>query len=170
MLSGSVRLYDGTQWVDAGTDDFLFVPEGGIHGFSNDSDEPASMLILFTPGAPREDYFETLASLARGLHHGPTRSGPRSCSGTTPTGSDEARVSASARDDGRAVRRPDTIAPWIDAVSRWSPQTNSPSPRSTGWRRSRPGGIATSASAIAYVATCSQSSVGSRRRFGPADA
>ena len=25
------------------------------------SGEPATMLILFTPGAPREDYFETLA-------------------------------------------------------------------------------------------------------------
>ena len=30
-----------------------------------------------------------------------------------------------------AVRRPDTIVPWIDDVSRWSPATNSPSPRST---------------------------------------
>jgi quercetin dioxygenase-like cupin family protein len=66
VLSGAMRLYDGKQWSDAGPDDFFFVREGGIHGFSNDSDEPASMLILFTPGAPREDYFETLASLARG--------------------------------------------------------------------------------------------------------
>ena len=29
-----------------------------MHGFRNESGEPASMLILFTPGAPREDYFE----------------------------------------------------------------------------------------------------------------
>ena len=28
-------------------------------------------------------------------------------------------------------RRPENSAPWIDAVSRWSPQTNRPSPRST---------------------------------------
>ena len=41
--------------------DFLFVPEGGVHGFRNESGEPASMLILFAPGAPREGYFETLA-------------------------------------------------------------------------------------------------------------
>jgi hypothetical protein len=27
---------------------------------------PASMLLLFTPGAPREDYFETLVEVARG--------------------------------------------------------------------------------------------------------
>jgi hypothetical protein len=28
------------------------VPEGGIHGFRNESGESASMLLLFTPGAP----------------------------------------------------------------------------------------------------------------------
>jgi mannose-6-phosphate isomerase-like protein (cupin superfamily) len=65
VLSGTMRLYDGTQWVDGTPGDFLFVPEGGIHGFRNESGEPASMLLLFTPGAPREDYFETLADKAR---------------------------------------------------------------------------------------------------------
>ena len=43
------------------------MPEGGIHAFRNESGEPASMLILFAPGAPREDYFETLARVAEGL-------------------------------------------------------------------------------------------------------
>ena len=47
--------------------DFLFVPEGGIHAFRNESGAPATMLILFAPGAPREDYFETTARLAGGL-------------------------------------------------------------------------------------------------------
>jgi mannose-6-phosphate isomerase-like protein (cupin superfamily) len=65
VLSGTVRLYDGARWVDATPGDFLFVPEGGIHAFRNESGEPASMLILFAPGAPREDYFETLADAAR---------------------------------------------------------------------------------------------------------
>lgn len=65
VLSGAVRLYDGERWVDATAGDFLFVPEGGIHAFRNESGEPASMLILFAPGAPREDYFETLADAAR---------------------------------------------------------------------------------------------------------
>lgn len=65
VLSGAVRLYDGERWVDATTGDFLFVPEGGIHAFRNESGESASMLILFAPGAPREDYFETLADAAR---------------------------------------------------------------------------------------------------------
>jgi mannose-6-phosphate isomerase-like protein (cupin superfamily) len=65
VISGTVRLYDGHDWVAASAGDYLFVPEGGLHGFHNE-DGPASMLILFAPGAPREDYFETLARLADG--------------------------------------------------------------------------------------------------------
>jgi quercetin dioxygenase-like cupin family protein len=65
VLGGTVRLYDGARWVDAGTGDFLHVPDGAVHAFANDAGEPASMLILFAPGAPRERYFEELAELAR---------------------------------------------------------------------------------------------------------
>jgi mannose-6-phosphate isomerase-like protein (cupin superfamily) len=65
VLAGSVRFFDGHRWIDGAPGDFLYVPEGGIHGFRNESGEPASMLLLFTPGAPREDYFETLADRAR---------------------------------------------------------------------------------------------------------
>jgi quercetin dioxygenase-like cupin family protein len=67
VLSGTVRLYDGKRWIDGTPGDFLFVPEGGIHAFRNESGAPASMLILFAPGAPREEYFETTARLAGGL-------------------------------------------------------------------------------------------------------
>ena len=67
VLSGTIRLYDGTAWIDGRPGDFLFVPEGGLHAFRNESGEPASMLILFAPGAPREDYFETTARMAGGL-------------------------------------------------------------------------------------------------------
>jgi mannose-6-phosphate isomerase-like protein (cupin superfamily) len=66
IVSGTVRLYNGTEWADATAGDFCYVPEGGIHGFRNESGERASMLILFAPGAPREEYFETLAGLAAG--------------------------------------------------------------------------------------------------------
>ncbi len=58
VLSGTIRLHDGNGWTDGRPGDFLYVPQGGVHGFRNESGEPASMLILFTPGAPREDYFE----------------------------------------------------------------------------------------------------------------
>jgi mannose-6-phosphate isomerase-like protein (cupin superfamily) len=62
VLSGTIRLHDGSDWVDGRPGDFLFVPQGGVHGFRNESGEPATMLILFTPGAPREDYFERVAT------------------------------------------------------------------------------------------------------------
>jgi mannose-6-phosphate isomerase-like protein (cupin superfamily) len=66
VITGAIKLYDGEAWIDARPGDFLFVPEGGIHGFRNESGADASMLILFAPGAPREDYFETLAHVSMG--------------------------------------------------------------------------------------------------------
>ena len=64
ILDGTVRLYTGKEWVNAAAGDFLYVPEGGIHGFHNESDADASMMIMFAPGAPREKYFEELAEIA----------------------------------------------------------------------------------------------------------
>ena len=64
ILSGTVRIFDGAQWIDAAPGDFAYVPQGGIHAFRNESGAPASMLLLFTPGAPREGYFEALAGAA----------------------------------------------------------------------------------------------------------
>jgi mannose-6-phosphate isomerase-like protein (cupin superfamily) len=63
ILSGTVRIYDGTRWIDATPGDFVHVPEGGIHAFRNESGEAASMLLHFAPGAPREGYFEGLIDL-----------------------------------------------------------------------------------------------------------
>ncbi len=65
ILSGTVRLFDGKRWIDATAGDYLFVPEGGLHAFRNESGEPASMILLFAPGAPREAYFEGLAGLGQ---------------------------------------------------------------------------------------------------------
>jgi mannose-6-phosphate isomerase-like protein (cupin superfamily) len=65
VLSGTVKIYDGESWVDTGAGDFTFVPEGGIHGFRNESGADASMLILFAPGAPREGYFEGLVEFGQ---------------------------------------------------------------------------------------------------------
>lgn len=66
VLTGTVRLFRGDDWLTGGPGDFMYVPEGGVHGFRNESGEPASMLILFVPGAPREAYFEGLVDLAEG--------------------------------------------------------------------------------------------------------
>ncbi|MBD0323986.1 MAG: cupin domain-containing protein [Aldersonia sp.] len=60
ILSGTVKIFDGRSWIDANPGDFVHVPPGGIHGFRNESGEPASMLLHFSPGAPREAYFEGL--------------------------------------------------------------------------------------------------------------
>ena len=64
VLDGKVRLYDGDKWVTAVKGDYLYVPPNGIHAFRNDTDEPASMLILFAPGTPREEYFLEGAEIA----------------------------------------------------------------------------------------------------------
>ena len=64
VLAGTIRLYDGTRWFDATPGDMLYVPPGGIHGFTNASGAPASMLMLLTPGADRAAYFSELAAIA----------------------------------------------------------------------------------------------------------
>ncbi len=69
VLSGTVQLFDGTAWTDATAGDFLYVPEGGLHAFRNASGAPASMLLLFVPGAPREAYFEGLVEWATSGRH-----------------------------------------------------------------------------------------------------
>lgn len=63
VLTGTVELYDGTDWNEGRPNDFIFVPPGGVHGFRNVADEPASILMLFAPGAPREHYFEGLTQI-----------------------------------------------------------------------------------------------------------
>ena len=74
LLSGTVLLYNGHVWAEAGPGDFLHVPPGGVHAFRN-PDGPASMLMLFTPGAPRETYFEELAALDDGARATMTAAG-----------------------------------------------------------------------------------------------
>jgi quercetin dioxygenase-like cupin family protein len=64
VLSGSVRIFDGNDWIETRSGDYVYAPPGAVHGFRNESGEPASMLILFAPGAPREAYFKGLIGLA----------------------------------------------------------------------------------------------------------
>ena len=71
LISCIVRVFNGEQWIDATPGDFVHVPAGGVHGFRNESGEPASFLLLFAPGAPREGYFETLAEIAGGRRFKP---------------------------------------------------------------------------------------------------
>ncbi len=66
VLSGEVTFYDGITWRPAHPGDYLHVPAGGLHGFRNESRAPASMLLHFALGGPREAYFEGLARLGSG--------------------------------------------------------------------------------------------------------
>jgi mannose-6-phosphate isomerase-like protein (cupin superfamily) len=61
VLDGRIALYDGTDWREGASGDYLYVPPGGIHAFRNDSGAPVSMLILFAPAPAREAYFRELA-------------------------------------------------------------------------------------------------------------
>lgn len=63
VLQGVVTIYDGRSWVDCGPGDTVHVPIGGLHGFRNSSGSPATMLLHFAPGAPREGYFEGLTEV-----------------------------------------------------------------------------------------------------------
>jgi quercetin dioxygenase-like cupin family protein len=63
VMAGTVRLFNGDTWIDAVRGDFLYVPQGGIHAFANESGAPARMLILFAPAPPREEYFRELAGI-----------------------------------------------------------------------------------------------------------
>ncbi|WP_327086661.1 cupin domain-containing protein [Nonomuraea sp. NBC_01738] len=60
----SYYFFNGEKWHEGRPGDFLYVPLGGVHAFRNESGAPASMLLLFTPGAPREAYFEELAEIS----------------------------------------------------------------------------------------------------------
>ena len=60
VLDGRIALFDGTAWTEAGSGDFLYVPPRAVHGFHNESGAPVSMLILFAPAPPREEYFREL--------------------------------------------------------------------------------------------------------------
>ncbi|WP_084962617.1 cupin domain-containing protein [Thermoactinospora rubra] len=64
VLEGTVKIYNGESWLECHPGDFVHVPIGGVHGFRNESGAPASMLLHFSPGAPREGYFEGLPDLA----------------------------------------------------------------------------------------------------------
>ncbi len=64
VLDGTVDFYDGTAWIAATAGDFIYIPRKGVHAFRNGSDGPASMLVLFAPGAAREGYFQELAEIA----------------------------------------------------------------------------------------------------------
>ncbi|MWA00337.1 cupin domain-containing protein [Actinomadura sp. LD22] len=64
VVAGTLRVYDGDRWSNASAGDFLYMPPRGLHSFGNESGEPVEFLMLFSPGAAREGYFEGVGDLA----------------------------------------------------------------------------------------------------------
>ena len=64
VLEGALAVLSGREWTTAEAGDLVYVPRSGVHGFrSAGPDVGARFLILFTPGIPREEYFEGLLAL-----------------------------------------------------------------------------------------------------------
>lgn len=64
VLEGSLSVLADGGWTTASAGDLLYVPRSSVHGFrAAGPDTGARFLILFTPGIPREDYFEGLVAL-----------------------------------------------------------------------------------------------------------
>ncbi|MCD2190675.1 cupin domain-containing protein [Actinomycetospora soli] len=67
VISGRLAVMSDDTWRTLGEGDFAHVPVNGVHAFGAVGDEVARFLILFVPGAPREEYFRRLADcLQRG--------------------------------------------------------------------------------------------------------
>jgi quercetin dioxygenase-like cupin family protein len=62
ILDGAFRFLLGDEIVSAPAGSFVFVPRGTPHCFQNVSEEPARILVLFTPSG-MERFFEEFAVL-----------------------------------------------------------------------------------------------------------
>src|SRR4051812_20397184 len=87
VLSGTVQLYNGERWTTAGRGDFLYVPEGGLHAFRNESGEAASMLILFAPARHARATSRVSSTWPSRDGRWDRRSGASSAKAMTPTSS-----------------------------------------------------------------------------------
>ncbi len=63
VVEGEVALTLGTERHLVGARTFMLVPEGTPHAFANPGDEPATLLVMFSPDQGREKYFRELAEL-----------------------------------------------------------------------------------------------------------
>jgi mannose-6-phosphate isomerase-like protein (cupin superfamily) len=65
ILDGNFRFRADEELLDAPAGSFVFVPRGTRHCFQNVGDEPARILVMFTP-AGMERFFEEHAALPPG--------------------------------------------------------------------------------------------------------
>ncbi|NJA57122.1 cupin domain-containing protein [Streptomyces sp. NEAU-H3] len=58
VLSGEFEFINGGQKFRAGPGDFVFIPRGTRHGFRNPGNEPARLLVFYTPAGPESFFLE----------------------------------------------------------------------------------------------------------------
>lgn len=66
VLEGTMRILLGEEIVTLETGDFLLVPARTPHAFAPAPDTEAKMLVVFTPGMDRFDYYRLLERVYRG--------------------------------------------------------------------------------------------------------
>ncbi|GCE00519.1 cupin domain-containing protein [Embleya hyalina] len=66
VTEGTMRILLGEEIVTLETGDFLLVPPHTTHAFAPAPDTEAKMLVVFTPGMDRFDYYRLLERVHRG--------------------------------------------------------------------------------------------------------
>jgi quercetin dioxygenase-like cupin family protein len=65
VLEGQVDFLDRGEVVTAGTGSLVVLPRGHLHGFWNDHDEPARLLLIISPGDFVDFFDEVVADIRR---------------------------------------------------------------------------------------------------------
>jgi quercetin dioxygenase-like cupin family protein len=66
MLDGELEVLNGEEVVTVRTGDMLFVPPHTTHAFGASERSAADVLIVFTPGVERFEYFRMIDRIRRG--------------------------------------------------------------------------------------------------------
>ena len=76
VLEGELEFFRGEHSVRAGVGEFVFVPRGVVHGFTNVGQEPARFLGIVTPGGLHEKLLSDLGEPAKAETLPPPPEGP----------------------------------------------------------------------------------------------
>ncbi|MBH0780494.1 cupin domain-containing protein [Nocardia bovistercoris] len=66
MLDGRLRVLAGEEVVTIGSGDFLLIPPNTTHAWAAPADASADVLIVFTPGIERFEYFRLVDRIRQG--------------------------------------------------------------------------------------------------------
>jgi mannose-6-phosphate isomerase-like protein (cupin superfamily) len=76
VLEGEFEFLKGERTVRAGVGEFVRVPRGVVHGFTNVGDEPARLLGIVTPGGMHEKMLAQIGEQAKTETLPPSPEGP----------------------------------------------------------------------------------------------